>query len=48
MSSDYCPICRKVTPHIKDIDEMLCKSCGRKEKRKGINVTRFNSKGGFI
>ena len=47
MSSDYCPRCHKVTPHIKDMDEMLCKRCGKKEKRKGVNITRFNSKGGF-
>lgn len=46
MSEDYCPRCRKRTPHIKDYNEMLCKRCGRKEKRKGINITKFST-GGF-
>ena len=45
MSSDYCPRCRKRTSHIKDDDEMLGTRCGKKEKRTGINYTRF-SKGG--
>ena len=43
MSEDYCPKCRRRTPHIKDMDEMLCKKCGKKENRKGINIMRFKS-----
>jgi hypothetical protein len=36
---DYCPFCLRVTPHIKDLDEKICKRCGRKEKRlKAINL----------
>ena len=44
---DYCPHCARRTPHIKDEGEMLCKRCGRKERRKGINITKFST-GGFI
>jgi exosome complex RNA-binding protein Csl4 len=40
---DYCPHCAKRTEHIKDADEMLCKRCGKKEKRKGINIMRFRA-----
>jgi predicted amidophosphoribosyltransferase len=46
MSKDYCPYCQRVTPHIKDDDEMMCRRCTKKEKRKGINITKFST-GGF-
>jgi hypothetical protein len=46
MGSDYCGSCRRVTPHIKDDGVMLCKRCGKQEKRKGINITKFST-GGF-
>ena len=32
-SRDYCPICHEVTEQIKDMDEKLCKKCGKKSKR---------------
>ena len=38
-SEDYCPHCGRVTPHVKDDDEMLCKRCGKKEKK--MNFRRF-------
>lgn len=44
MSKDYCPRCHKRTDHIKDADEMLCKRCGKKEKR--LNIKTFST-GGF-
>ena len=37
--TDYCPRCGKVTEHIKDDDEMICKKCGKKERR--MNFRRF-------
>ena len=46
MGKDYCPNCARVTPHIKDDGVMLCKRCGKQEKRKGINITKFST-GGF-
>jgi rRNA maturation endonuclease Nob1 len=33
MAKDYCPYCRKVTAQVKDLDEKLCKRCGKKTKR---------------
>ena len=39
MRKEYCPRCARVTPHIKDEDEMLCKRCGKKEKR--LNFSKF-------
>ena len=39
MGKDYCPYCRKVTPHIKDGEEKLCKKCGKKERR--MNFSNF-------
>lgn len=30
---DYCPRCRRVTEQIKEIDEKLCKRCGKVTKR---------------
>ena len=39
MSKDYCPKCHKVTEHIKEQGEMLCKRCGKIEKR--MNFSKF-------
>jgi len=36
---DYCPHCRRRTPHIHDVNVKLCKRCGRKSKR--LNLINF-------
>lgn len=38
---DYCPNCKRVTPHIKDMGYKLCKRCGKQEK--AIKFITFKS-----
>lgn len=33
---NYCPRCRKRTPHVQDVDEKKCLRCGHRERRQNL------------
>lgn len=38
---NYCPRCAKVREVVEDVDELICKTCFARQRKRKVNVNNF-------